>query len=245
MAQEASMLNRALQLLLMAGLASGPLLAQTDPFVGQWKLTKFTDEMSVAKAGANAYIFNFEGGGPEKIVADGTFQPGIGGTMLSVALDGPNWKVERTQYGRKLLTAIWTLSKDGNSLTDDVTSFDRSGAPSNIKSIYTRVAPGSGFAGTWVSQSAAINTVTILQIRTYKSNGLSLIVPSEQLTVNLTFDGENVRRINARTVEITRKSNGKITQTEEYMVSSDLKTLTRVVHVVGETQPLITVFERQ
>jgi hypothetical protein len=239
------MLNRALQLLLVAGLATGPLLAQTDPFVGQWKLIRFTDQMSVAKAGANAYVFNFEGGGPEKIAVDGTFQRGIGATMLSVAPDGPNWKVERTQDGRKLLTATWTLSKDGNSLTDDVTSFDRNGAPSNIKSVYTRVAPGSGFVGSWVSQSAAINSVTILQIRAYKSNGLSLTVPSEQLTVNLTFDGENVRRINTRTLEITRKSNGKITQTEEYTVSSDLKTLTRTVRVMGESQPLITVFERQ
>lgn len=239
------MLVRAFQLLLMAGLATRPLLAQADPFVGDWKLTKFTDHMSVAKAGANTYVFNFEGGGPEKIVVDGTFQPGIGGTMLSVAPDGPNWTVTRTRDGRKLLTATWTLSIDGQSLTDDVTSFDENGAPSNIKSVYARVAPGSGFTGTWVSRSAAINSVTILQIRPYESNGLSLTVPSENLTVNLTFDGQNVRRINARTLEITRKANGKVTQTEEYVVSSDLKTLTRTTHVVGESQPLITIFERQ
>jgi hypothetical protein len=245
MAREANMLNRAFWLLVMAGLATGPLVAQTDPFVGQWKLTKFTDQMSVSKAGANTYVFNFEGGGPEKIVVDGTFQPGIRGTMLSVSLNGPNWKVERMRDGRKLLTANWTLSKDGNSLTDDVTSFDSSGAPSNIKSVYTRMEPGSGFTGTWVSQSSAIDSVTILQIRPYKSNGLSFIVPSEQLTVNLAFDGQNVRRIDARTIEITRKSNGKLTQTEEYTVSADLKTLTRAVHVVGESRPLITVFERQ
>jgi hypothetical protein len=239
------MVSRIFYLVLVAGLTSTPLSAQTDPFVGQWKLVKFTDQMIVAKVGANIYAFNFEGGGPEKIVVDGTFQPGVGGTMLSVTPVGPNWKVERKQNGRKMLTAIWTLSKDGSSLTDDFTSFDKNGTPSNVKSVFTRAAAGSGFTGTWVSRSAAFNSVTILEIRPYESNGLSLIVPSEQLTVNLNFDGKNVRRVNARTFEITRKAKGKITQIEEYMVSPDLGTLTRAVHVVGESQPLITVFERQ
>jgi hypothetical protein len=239
------MISRIVCLLLGAGLTTTPLLAQTDPFVGQWKLTKYTDQMSVAKVGANTYEFNFEGGGLEKIVVDGTYQRGLGGTMLSVTPEGPNWKVERKQDGHKLVTATWALSKEGNSLTDNFTSFDKSGVPSTVKLVYTRAGAGSGFTGTWVSQSAAIGSVTILEIRPYKSNGLSLIVPSEQLTVNLNFDGKNVRRVDARTFEVTRQTNGKITQTEEYRVSSDLKTLTRAVHVVGESQPLITVFERQ
>jgi hypothetical protein len=239
------MISRISCLLLAVGLTPTPLLAQTDPFIGQWKLTKYTDQMSVAKVGANTYLFNFEGGGPEKIVVDGTYQHGLGGTMLSVTPEGPDWKVERKQDGRKLLTATWTLSKEGNSLTDHFTSFDKNGAPSNVKLVYTRAGAGSGFSGTWISQSAAMGSVTILEIRPHKSNGLSLIVPSEQLTVNLDFDGKNARRIDARSFEITRKAGGKVTQTEEYVVSSDLKTLTRAVHVVGESQPLITVFERQ
>jgi hypothetical protein len=245
MAREAHMISRILCLLLVAGLTTTPLLAQSDPFVGHWKLTKYTDQMSVAKVGANTYAFNFEGGGVEKIVVDGTYQRGIGGTMLSVTPEGPNWKVERKQDGHKLVTATWTLSKEGNSLTDDFTSFDKNGVPSNVKLVYTRAVAGSGFTGTWVSQSAAIGSPTILEIRPYKSGGLSLIVPSEQHTVNLNFDGRNVRRVDARTFEITRRANGEVTQTEKYVVSSDLKTLTRAVYLVGESQPLITVFERQ
>jgi hypothetical protein len=176
--QEAHIVSRVLYLVLVAGLTTAPLWAQTGPLVGQWKLTKFTDQMSVAKVGADTYVFNFEGGGPEKIVVDGTYQPGVGGRMLSVTPAGRNWKLEREQNGRKLLSAVWTLSEDGSSLTDDFTSFDKNGAPSNVKSVFTRAASGSGFAGTWVSQTAAINSVTILDIRRYKSNGLSLIVPS-------------------------------------------------------------------
>lgn len=209
------MVSRIFYWVLAAGLTTTPLWAQADPFVGEWKLTKFTDQMSVAEVGANTYVFNFEGGGPEQIVVDGTYQPGVGGTMLSVTPVGPSWKLERKQNGRKMLSAIWTLSKDDTSLTDDFTSFDKNGAPSNVKSVFTRAAAGSGFGGTWVSQSVAINSVTILEIRPYKSNGLSLSVPSEQLVVNLSFDGKGARRLNARTFEITRRANGKITQIEE------------------------------
>jgi len=232
------------RLLLVAYFTTTPLLAQTDPFVGQWKLTKYTDQMSVAKVGANTYAFNFEGGGQEEIVVDGTYQRGLGGTMLAVTPEGQTWRVERKRDGHKLLTAIWTLSKEGNSLSDNFTSFDKNGAPSTVKLLYSRVAAGSGFTGTWVTQTVAIGPVTLLEIRPYKNNGLSLIVPSEQLTVNLNFDGKNARRVDARTFEITRSADGKITQTEEFVVSSDLKTLTRTVRVIGESQPLTTIFER-
>lgn len=245
MSMEAHMISRIFLLILVAGLMTSRLLAQTDPFVGRWKLTKLTDRMTVARVGARTYVFNFEGAGPEKIVADGTYQHGVGGTMLSVTPEGPNWKVERKRGDHKLLTAVWTLSKEGNSLTDNFTSFDKNGAASNVRLVYMRAAAGPGFTGTWVSRSAAIGAATILEIRPYKSNGLSLIVPSEQLTVNLNFDRKNVRRIDTHTLEITRKANGKVTQTEEYVVSLDLKTLTHAVHVVGESQPLITVFERE
>jgi hypothetical protein len=201
--------------------------------------------MTVKKLEANTYEFNFEGGGPEKIVINGIYQPGLRGTMLSVSPVGSNWNVERKQDGHKLLIAIWTLNKDGTLLTDDFTSFDQNGTPSNVKLLYTRTTTGSGFTGTWVSQSAAIGLRTILEIRAYKSNGLTLTIPAEQATLNLIFDGKTVRRINARTFDITRSNNGKITQTQEYLVSPDLKTLTRTQRVVGENQPLITVFERQ
>lgn len=248
------MLSRISYLLLIAGLATSPLRAQTDPFVGQWKLVKTTDRMSVTKVGVNTYAFDF-GVGPETIVVDGTFQPGYGGTTLSVAADGANWKVVRRKDGRTQIVAIWTLSKDGNSLEDDFTIFGQDGSPSNVKYVYERKAAASGFAGTWVSQTAAINSAILLQIRPYENGGLSFITPSQNVTLNANFDGKeypdanagtvsSARRPNANTVEITRKSGGKITQTRQIELSSDLKTLTMTVHVAGIDQPYVYVFER-
>src|SRR5690242_7355926 len=105
------MLSRIFLSLLIACFTTGPLWAETDPFVGQWRLVKLTDQMIVTKYRANKYGFDF-GGGVETIVVDGTEQSANGGTTLSVAADGPNWKVIRKKGSRVLLMATWSLSKD-------------------------------------------------------------------------------------------------------------------------------------
>ena len=122
------MLKRTFQLLLVASLMTATLRAATDPFVGDWKLnpskSKLVDSMKVESLGSNKYEFDL-GGGPERIVADGTDQAGAFGTMLSVIVKGPDtWKVVRKKDGRMLLTGNWKLSQDGNTLTDNYTEFD-------------------------------------------------------------------------------------------------------------------------
>lgn len=249
------MLRRIFQLALVGCLTTSPLWAQTDPFIGQWKLIKLSDQMSVTNVVANKFAFDF-GPGVETIVVDGTGQPGYAGTTLSVAPDGPNWKVIRKKGSRVLLTATWTLSQDGNSLSDDFTAFDQDGAPSNIKYVYERKTAGAGFAGTWVSLETAPNSATTLQVRPYGSNGLSFVAPGQGQPINVNFNGtdssdssngaaSSARRLNARTVEITRKSNGKTTLTEQVELSPDLKTLTMTVHIAGKDVPNTYVFERQ
>lgn len=248
--------GRMLLWLLVAGLVASPLRAETDPLVGQWKLVRVTDRMSVTKVGENKFAFDF-GGGAETIVVDGTEQPGIAGTTLSVTPDGPNWKVVRKKSGRMLLTATWTLSKDGNSLNDDFTDLSQNGSPSNAKYVYQRRAAGSGFTGRWVGQITPLGADIILQVSPYESNGLSFVIPSlGNWTLDANFDGKehpnagagsslSARRPSAHVVEVTRKSEGKITQTRHFELSADLKTLTMTVHTVGTDEPLIYVFERR
>ncbi len=243
------MLSRILKSLLVAGLLTGTSWAANDPFVGQWKLnpsrSTLTDEMKVTKVGQDKYAFELGGGEPETIVVDGTFQPGIGGTTLSVAAEGPNWKVTRKQNGRTLLTATWTLSRDGNSLTDDFTSFGQDGSPSNVKYLYKRTAGDTaGFAGTWVSTNEMVNSAITLQISPYENDGLSL-TSSAGTTTNLKFDGESARRLSTSAFEVIQQSEGKVTLTKQYELSPDLKTLTITTRIAGRTAPNIFVFERQ
>lgn len=112
------MSKRALALLLVGCVFTGALWAADDPFVGKWKLNpskcKLVELMKVESVACNKYAFDFGGGTPETIVTDGTDQPGVFGTTLSVTIEGPDsWKVVRKKDGRMLLTANWKLSKDG------------------------------------------------------------------------------------------------------------------------------------
>lgn len=239
--------SRTLQSLVIAGLLTSTTWAATDPFVGQWKLnpsrSKLTDEMKVAKVGQEKYTFDFGGGQPETVVVDGTDQPGYADTTLSVAAEGANWKVIRKKEGRIVLRATWTLSKDGDSLTDDFTSFGQDGSPSNVKYVYKRTAGGSGFAGNWVSTSETVNSVFTLEISPYESDGLSFAAAGG--TTNVKFDGTSARRLNANTLERVQRYQDQIIQTKQYELSPDRQTLTITTHTVGHTVPNIFVFERQ
>lgn len=162
------MLKRTFPLLLVACLTTGALWAANDPFVGEWTLnssrSKLTDQMNVESIAGNKYVFDFGGGSPETIAADGTDPQGDGGTTLSVTVEGPgSWKVVRKKDGRVLITANWKLSKDGNTLTDDFTAIGPNGSSSNVNYVYKRTAGTSGFAGTWESTSETVNSVLCLR----------------------------------------------------------------------------------
>jgi hypothetical protein len=54
------------------------------------------------------------------------------------------------------------------------------------------------------------------------------------------------RRVNERSLEITEKFKGTITDTRRIELSRDLKTLTVTVHLVGQSKPQsILVYDRQ
>jgi len=259
------MLKRTTQLLLVSYLASGALWAANEPFVGEWKLnpskSKLTDQMKVESVGGNKYAFDFGGGSAETIVPNGTDQPGLAGTTLSITIEAPDsWRVVRKQDDRVLLKAYWKLSKDGNTLTDDFTQLGPNGSSTNVKYVYKRMAGTSGFAGTWESTSETLNSVYMIKIQPYEGDGLSFINSSQGVTRNVTYDGKDhpllgpnapagatssAGRVNERTLEITTKVNDKVTGRQENTLSSDGRTLTMTIHAPGRATPNILVFERQ
>jgi hypothetical protein len=151
------MQKRLFLLLLVVAIATTRLHAINGSFVGKWKLnpekSTMHDQMKVNSAGTNRYAFDF-GGGPEFIVANGTDQPGLEGTTLAVTAEAPRvWRVVRKKNGRMQISAIWTLSPDGNSLRDDFTGYPPNGSSFTIHYIYTPIGGASGFAATWDSIS--------------------------------------------------------------------------------------------
>ena len=272
------MLNRTVQLLLAACLMTGTVWAADNPFVGKWKVnpgkSKLTDEMKVEAAGANKYTFTFGPGQVDTIVADGSDQPALQGTTLSVTVEGPNkWKIVRKMGGRTLLTADWTLSEDGKALNDAFTQYLPDGMtlfsqplPNGstlfLPYVYERTAGNSGFPGTWDSESAKVKTGIELQIQPYEGDGLSFKRSDEEMVKRIKLDGNDYpdldpnggdkgtaysgRRLNERSLEITYKFKGKITGTRQIELSTDLKTLTMTERLVGQSRPKsILVFNRE
>jgi hypothetical protein len=272
------MLKRTLQLLLAGCVMAGALWAADNPFAGKWKVnpskSKLYDEVKVEALGANKYTFTFGPGQVDTIVADGSDQPALGGTTLSITVKGPNsWEVVRKMKGRTLLTAEWTLSEDGKTLKDDFTQYLPDAVtlfsqplPNSSKLflpyVYDRTAGDSGFAGTWDSESAKVKAGIELEIQPYEGEGLAFKRSDEETTTRIKLDGNEYpeldakgsdkgaaysgRRVNERSLEITEKSNGKITSTRQIELSSDLKTLTVTVRLPGQSKPQsILVYERE
>jgi hypothetical protein len=250
------MLTRILRLLLMACLMTGALRAASDPFVGTWKVnpekSTLTDEMTIEAAGANTFKMTFDPDSIDTIVANGSDQPALSGTTFSITVKGPNrWTVVRKKDGRTLLSADWTLSADGNTLSDAFTQYLPSGMtlfstplPDGstlfLPYVYERTAGTAGFLGTWDSESAKVKRGIELEIQPSEGDSLSFKRSDEE---NTAIAG---RRVDERHLEINYKSNGKITGTRQVELSTDLGTLTITERLAGQHRPKsVLVFDRQ
>jgi hypothetical protein len=264
--KEDIVLKRAFLSLTVASMAVGMAWAAENPFIGAWKLnptmTRMPDEMKVASKGGNTYTFNFAGAG-ETIVADGTDQPGIAGTTLSVKAEAPDtWIVERKKSGRLLLRGTWKLSADGSTLSDFYREFEPDGSTLSMDYVYQRSGGGSGFAADWQSIKETMNSPFALEVKAYQEDGLSFITtsPFEHETRNVKFDGKDypnqgpdagrdstssIRQVDEHTLEMNGKAGGKVTDTREIRISPDGRTLTITVHAPGRSQPDVLVFDRE
>ena len=257
------MLKHLFLVLLLIAIITATLRAANGSFVGKWKLnperSTLHDQMKVTSAGKNRYAFDF-GGGAEFIVANGTDQPGLEGSTLAVTAEGPrSWKVVRKKDGRMAISAIWTLSADGNSLRDDFTGYPSNGSSFTIHYIYARTAGTSGFAGTWDSTSEKAGRVE-MEVQPYEGDGLSFTNRAQHSTKIMKFDGKDypvkdanagagamssARRIDAGTLEFTEKRNGKVADTQHIQLSADGGTLTMTIQPASGRKPNVLVFERE
>lgn len=246
---------------LMAIAALSGLWTASDPFVGKWKLdvsrSTIVDQVVVEAAGPNKYTFRFEGGPAETIVADGTDQPGLTGTTLSVkAADSRSLKVVRKKGGRVVVSASWKISDDGRILRDAFTAVQPNGSPITVDYVYRRMSGTSGFAGTWESTTQPLGLIFEQQIQPYGSHGLSFV--SQGSVKSVTFDGhdhpvagatEGVvasgRRQSQRALEFTEKNRGKVVDKRVLALSPDGKTLTIKLDKADQATPNVLVFERE
>jgi len=247
---------------LFAAIAFAPTAwMASDPFVGKWKLdvarSTIVDEMRVEAVGPNTYRFNFENGPPETIVADGTDQPGMPGTTLSVkARDASTLMIVRKQDGRMIVSAHWKLSRHGDTLSDAFTSLQADGSSVTVNYLYKRMSGRSGFAGVWESTTKPIGLKLELVIRPYENRGFSFVSPDSEKRI--AFDGAehpvpgaqdgltiSGRRVGTLAIEYTEKNRGKIERVRQFALSSDRRTLTETLRTAGQSTADVLVFERE
>ena len=245
-------------------LAAGMAWASGNPFLGKWKLvaskSRMPDEIKVQLKDGNRYAFDF-GGDVETIVVDGSDQPGVGGSLLSVTAQAPNtWIVKRKNGGRLVIDATWKLSSDGSTLKDYFRQFEADGSTTSIDYVYRRAGGGSGFAGDWRSIEEKVNSPYVLELNALQGDGLSIADPVERRTRDVKLDStdepkdsadaanagrvSSFRHMDERTLVVTDKTDGKVRVTEEFVLSTDLKILTMTVHAVALARPYVLVFQR-
>src|SRR6202042_1963098 len=98
-AMEVCVFKRIGKILPAVCLTMGMASATESPFIGDWRLdpskSRMPDKMRVENKGGNKYVLDFGVGIPEPIVVDGSEQPGVWGTLLSVTAEAPeSWIVE-------------------------------------------------------------------------------------------------------------------------------------------------------
>jgi hypothetical protein len=243
--------------------------AADEPFIGKWKLnlskSKLADQMTIAPAGANKYTLTFAGiGDTETLVADGTDQPGVQGSTISITIESPNnWKIVRKQGGRTVVDANWKLSDDGKTLTDTFLGNQPDGSTSRVDLVYKRAdksAGNSGIPGTWETTEEKMDTAYEMEIRPYENDGLTFQVSGGGPANNVKFDGKeysaagaspapgsattSARRLGDHSIELTKKLKGKIVETREITISPDQKTMTMTRHLVDQRVPNVLIFDR-
>jgi hypothetical protein len=250
-------------IILVTAATFGPsaLWTANDPFVGKWKLdasrSTIVDAMRVQALGANKYSFNFEGAPTETIVADGTDQPGLPGSSLSVRMENARTlTVIRKQGGRVVVVATWNLAPDGRTLDDAFTSVQPDGSKLTVDYVYKRVSGTFGFAGEWESTTKPLGLKLELEIQPFGGKRLRFVSPGSDNKV--TFDGQehasasvadgvtlSGRRNTMRAMEYAEKHRGKIERTRHFELSVNGRTLTEMIRIEGQTTPDIFVFERE
>lgn len=246
-------------LFLATSLAASSFWTASDPFVGKWRLdvsrSTIVDRMRVEQLGPNGFDFSFEGAPTETIVADGTDQPGLPGTTLSVkAPDDRTLKVVRKQDGRIVVSADWKLSADGRTLGDAFTSLQDDGSIVTVDYLYRRLSGASGFAGTWESTTRPVGLKLELAIQPYGSKGLSFTSPGSDKKV--TFDGQehaipgsgvtlSGRRHGPHAMKYTEKTRGKVAHVRVFALSRDGRTLIETLRTPGQSTPDRFVFDRE
>jgi hypothetical protein len=248
------------------GLCAAPLaFAKDDSFVGKWKFNPDKSKLNgltykVGDAGKDRVSFTF-GDDTETVTLGKAHTTKYGNTWL-ISKTGPqSWRWVQKQNGKVTSDATWTVAGGGATSTylETATRADGSTSHNTVK-LKRTAGNGPGLVGTWQSTSIKIGSPAGMQITSWQGNGYSMMVPTNQSTLSFKLDGKDytptgpqvpkgvtvsAKAEGARAMALTYKHQGKTTETDNWHLSRDGKTLTDTIHFSGESMPEVDLYERE
>lgn len=248
-------------------LGAAPLLrAADDSFVGKWKFNPEKSQLSgltykVEDAGNNKYIFKF-GDTSETVSLDGKPHTTRFGSTWEVTKKAPNtFQWIRKRNGKTTSDATWTVADDGATSTYDDTETRPDGSTSHDVIALKRTGGGtSGLVGTWESTEIKIGSPGTMEIEKSGTNGYSMKNPAYKEETDFKVDGKaytpkgpnvapgmtvSAKQLGDNKMELTYKLKGKVSETDNWELSSDGKTLTETISFPGENKQEVDIFERE
>ena len=248
-------------------LAVGIAFAADSPFAGTWKLnpakSEFTGTTVKLEQGPAGEMKMTAEGQSYTFRIDGKAYPTPwGATAAWTQVNPGSWEAvyRMADKGTHLGTDTLALSADGKTLTLTSRGTTPSGEKFENATVYARAAGTAGLVGTWRSTKVQFNSPEVMQIADSEGDGLKWTLPAYVATVDVNFDGKDyvlsgptvppgftlaMRRIDARSFELTNKLGGKIVYRGTYALSADGKTLTVTSMAEGTQEKVKAVYDRQ
>jgi hypothetical protein len=244
--------------------AVSSILAADGSFVGKWKFNPEKSQLNgltykVGEAGGDKFTFAF--GDDSETITLGKAHLTKYGNTWTITKTGPNaWRWVIKRNGKVVSDATWTVSDDGATSTYVETATHQDGSTSHNETALKRTAGTSGLVGTWESTEIKIGSPSTMEIAKWEADGYSMKYPPDKVVTDFKLDGKEYKPkgptvapgttvsgkgVNENKMELTYKLKGKVTDTDNWELSSDGKTLTNTITFPGVDKQEVDVYDRQ
>jgi hypothetical protein len=249
----------------VAGLGAAPLWAADPSYVGTWKLnparSDFGETTVTYEPIADGQMKVTTGGQSYTFKADGKEYPTPwGNTIAWKTVDANTWEVTTRTNGKVVSTATLKVAGDGKTLTSDARNVLATGQTSDDSSVYTRLSGTSGLAGKWKTKNVKIGSPGTVRITASGPAAVTVMFVEEKGTCDARFDGKDhpatgpiwpsgwtcaVAKDGTSAFGVTWKKDGKPMFKDTFTASADGRTLTDAGGMVGTTERVKAVYDRQ
>jgi len=251
-------------------LASGIVdSAQSDraadlPYAGTWKLNVAKSdfgETTVTYAKTPSGQMQFTALGQSyAFQMDGKEYPSpFGGTAAWKQIDATTWETAIKQNGKLINTSMTKLSADGKTLTTNEKGPKPTGGTFDRTTVYARVYGGQGLVGIWKTKNPP-RMPRIVELVPSGTDGLAIRFPDDLESCEAKFDGKDypvagpiaqpgltlaVQKTSLRSFDVTGKLDGKPIFKFSFAAADDGKTLTQAGGMIGVSEKVAAVYDRQ